>query len=117
MLCICPCCLSTFHNINSSYLLISYLKSVPPPFLPFGNHKFVFCICESVSVLHIHSFVLFFKFHIQVISYSTCHSLTYFPKHSVFQDHPYYCKWQSVILRQGSIPVYHTYIYGILLCL
>ena len=32
--------------------------------LPFGNHKFVFYIYESVSVLHIQSFVLFFRFHI-----------------------------------------------------
>ena len=57
------------HDINSSYLLISYLKFVPSPFLPFGNHKFVFYICESV--LHIHSFVLFFN-STYVISYSIC---------------------------------------------
>ena len=34
-----------FHN---SSLLILYPWFVPPRFpLPFGNHKFVFCICES----------------------------------------------------------------------
>ena len=26
----------------------------------FGNHNFVFCFCESVSFLYIHSFLLFF---------------------------------------------------------
>ena len=31
------------------YLLIPNSKFIPPPFL-FGNHKFVFYACESISV-------------------------------------------------------------------
>ena len=32
----------------------------PPPHFPFGNHKFVFEVCESISVLWISSFVSLF---------------------------------------------------------
>ena len=50
---------------SSLYLLIPYLLFVPSSIpLPFGNHKLVFYICESVSLLYIHSFVLYFRFHI-----------------------------------------------------
>ena len=35
--------------------------SLPLPAVPFGNHKFVFKVCESVSVLQISSFVSFFE--------------------------------------------------------
>ena len=38
-------------------------------FLPFGNHMFVFYVCESVSVLHIHSFVFFFFFKFYLFIY------------------------------------------------
>ena len=44
------------------------LISPPPPF-PIGNHKFVFYVCESLSVLEISSFVsLFFFLQISHIS-------------------------------------------------
>ena len=53
-------------NIYSSlYLLIPYFSnlflvlSLP---LPFGNHKFVFCVCESISVVYTDSLVLFLDF-------------------------------------------------------
>ena len=36
----------------------------PPTPVPFGNHQFVYNVCESVSVLQISSFVSFFRFHI-----------------------------------------------------
>ena len=52
-----------FLFIPSSYSIFSSL-----PF-PFGSLKFVFYVCESVSVLYIDSFVLMFRFHISVISY------------------------------------------------
>ena len=56
---------------SSLYLLIPYPKFVPLPFpLPFSNHKFVFCICEPVSVLHIHSFVYFLDLSLSDISLS-----------------------------------------------
>ena len=46
------------YFIHSS-LLIPYPNLFPFSLL-FGNHEFVFYVCESVSVLHIHSFVLLF---------------------------------------------------------
>ena len=48
----------------------------PPPLSPFGKHKFVFCVGESVFVLYISSFVSHFRFHILMISYDICHSLS-----------------------------------------
>ena len=35
---------------SNVYLLIPNSKFILSPF-PFGNHKFIFCVCESVSVL------------------------------------------------------------------
>ena len=37
----------------------------PPQTVPFGNGKFVFKVCEFVSVLQISSLVSFFRFHIE----------------------------------------------------
>ena len=49
--------------VNSvSSLLLSY----PPSPSPLVKHKFVFYVCESVTVLETSSF-LFFRFHISVI--------------------------------------------------
>ena len=36
---------------NSFYLLISNSQFIPAPSFPFGNRKFVFYVCESLSVL------------------------------------------------------------------
>ena len=36
---------------STIYLLIPNSKLIPLPAFPFGNHKFVFYVCESVSVL------------------------------------------------------------------
>ena len=41
-------------------MLIVNCSFIPPPAFHFGNHKFVFYVCESVSVLYISSFVSFF---------------------------------------------------------
>ena len=45
------------------YIWQCICKSEPPslslPSFPIGNCKFVFCVCESISVLQRHSFVLF----------------------------------------------------------
>ena len=51
--------LVTYFIYGSLYLIyISY--NCPSPFpLPAGNHKFSFCVCESVSVLLYSSFVYF----------------------------------------------------------
>ena len=45
-----------FVSTNPIYLIC---PSLP---LLFGNHKFIFCICESISVLSIYSFALYFIF-------------------------------------------------------
>ena len=50
-------------SINSLYLLLPYSWFISPPLpLPFVNLKFVYSICESVSILFIDSFALFFRF-------------------------------------------------------
>ena len=38
------------------FLIPSPFSSTPPTPLPCGNHQFVFCICESLSVLFVHLF-------------------------------------------------------------
>ena len=40
--------------------LLIYLPLQPCSAIPFGNHKFDFYVCESISVLYISSFVSFF---------------------------------------------------------
>ena len=45
------------------FIPFSYSISSSLPF-PFDSPKFVFYVCEPVSVLHIDSFVLIFRFHI-----------------------------------------------------
>ena len=47
----------------SVYLLIQLIIYPCHPF-PFGNQKFVFYFCESIFVLQINSFVLFFGLYI-----------------------------------------------------
>ena len=66
------------HSIyNSLYLLVPNSQSNPPlPPLPLGNHKSVFYAFETASVSYISSFVPYFRFHIWVISYSICLSLS-----------------------------------------
>ena len=99
-----------------------------PHCLLFGN-RFVFYICESVSVLHTESFVLFFRLHV-VISYSICLFLSNlnFTEHNSLQVHPHCCKWQYFILFYGWVilcvcvshllnPVFCWWTLGLLLCL
>ena len=50
------------------YIIVCIFQSQTPDLslcpLPFGNHKFAFCVCESTSVLQINSFVSpFLRFH------------------------------------------------------
>ena len=44
------CCLSILYIVVCIYQSQTLILSLPPPF-PFGNYKFVFNVCESVSVL------------------------------------------------------------------
>ena len=49
---------------------------LPFPCLPLGNYKSVLYICEPVSVFQISSFVSYFRFYIEGISYGVCLSLS-----------------------------------------
>ena len=64
----CTICIPKVYFIHSSLITYPYLP------LPTGNHQFFF-ICESVSFFSYSLACLFFRFHIQVISYSICLSL------------------------------------------
>ena len=77
------------YKIGLSWLFILYIECVyliptsqfiPHPHLPFsfGDHKFVFYVCESLPVLKINSFVSVFRFHKKAISYDICLWLTSF---------------------------------------
>ena len=44
-----PCWLSVLHIVV--YMLINLLIYPSPPPFPLGNYKFVFYVCESLSVL------------------------------------------------------------------
>ena len=50
--------------------------------LLFGNHKFVFHVCESISILHIHLFV-FFNPHMLYHTVFVFPCPTYFPEYSI----------------------------------
>ena len=56
-----PCCLS----------ILCVVVCIP---LPFGDPKFVFYVCKSVSFLYVDSLVWFFRFHIDMVSYNICFS-------------------------------------------
>ena len=65
------------HSIDHSvHMSVPYPSpSLPTPPVPFGNHKFVFRVCESVSVLQISSFISFLKTPHISNSYDVCPSL------------------------------------------
>ena len=64
---------SSFFILYTVYVYVhTKFLIYPSPLFPFGNHKFVFYVYESISVLHIYSFVLFFRFRMSVMSYSIC---------------------------------------------
>ena len=70
----------------------------------------LFLFCSS------HQLVVFFRFHIKVISYSICLSLSYLTQHNTLQLHSCCCKWQNAILfydKQYSIMCVCVYIYTI----
>ena len=50
--------LSTAQCISINPMFLIYPSSIS-----FGNHKLVFCVCESISVLQISSFLLLFRFY------------------------------------------------------
>ena len=90
----CNLCFTVYPSWSSllSIVVVCICES-PNPNLrllhSFDNCKFVFYVCVSVSVLYISSFVSFFRFHIQVISYDSFLSVSaYFTKYDHLQTHP-----------------------------
>ena len=73
---------------NTSLQLVCFIHSSLYPLtlplfpLPFGNHRFVLYICESVSFGHIHSFLLLFRFQLtswfQISSPQNCEKIFLF---------------------------------------
>ena len=57
---LCYSLLVTYFIYSSVHMLIPNPSSIPSPAFPFGNHKFVFYVCESISVLYISHFYHFF---------------------------------------------------------
>ena len=53
---------------SSVYMLIVNCQFIPPHPFPLGHHKFVFYVCEFISVFYISSFVLLFFFLVTHIS-------------------------------------------------
>ena len=75
--------------VNSSLQIYS-------PTFSFGSQKFVFCVCGSIFVLYIGSFVSFFRFHIETISWY----LSFFfrvTQYDNLQVHPCCCKLPDFI--------------------
>ena len=62
------------------------------------------CFCFVIS----YWLVLFFRLHIQVITYRVCLCLIYFTKHNTLQVHSCCCKWQIFIRFYGWVVV-HLY--------
>ena len=101
-----PLWLIYFVTVNV-YLLISltFFIHLPASF-PSGNHLFISLSMSLFLLCYVCSFVLFLRFHIQVTSYGTCHSLTYFS----FQVHPCCHKWQYFILFYGWVVFHYIFI-------
>ena len=98
--------------IYSLYLLISFLSFAPPPSLSPLVVTSLFPVSESLFLFcYIYYFVLFFRFHISMISYSICLSLTYFPKQNTLQVHSYCCKWHNFILLFWLSTCIYIYVY------
>ena len=74
--------LSVIHFIHISvYISIPIAQfipppSPPPPLSPLGVHTFVLYICVSISALQTGSSVPFSRFHIYVLKYDICFSLS-----------------------------------------
>ena len=121
-LCLCSKSLLFIYFMYSSvYLLIPNSWFVPPSLpLPFGNHKFVFYVYDSVSVVYVNWFVLFSRFHIQVISYSICFSLSDWLQSIIFSRsiHVAANGIISFFLWLSSTPLYiqNTYCLPIFIC-
>ena len=73
----------SIHSINGVYMSIPIFWFIPPPSPP--DHTFVLCVCVSICFANNIVYTnFFFRFHIYVLIYSICFSLSEF-LHSVWQ--------------------------------
>ena len=77
MLDIVPCAVTAGLCLSIQYILVGIcLSQTPNPSLPnlppLGSHKFVLYVWKSVSVSEMCWFVLYFRFHMLVISWGIC---------------------------------------------
>ena len=96
--------LYVIHFIHSSlYLLSPYLYLAPTS--PQITASFFSIFVSLFLFCYIRSFVLFFRFHIEVITYSICFPLSAL-SHNTLQVHPCSCDGKiSFFLWLSSIPV------------
>ena len=106
----------TYFVTASLYLLtpFTHFTQSPSP-LPSGNHHSVLCICKFCFVC---LFVMVFRFHIYLKSYSVCFCLTYFAYHNSLKVHPichkqprfYYflCLFMEYI-QHSNVYIHHTF--------
>ena len=103
----CGILLSIHSPYKSSHLLIPTAHSIPPsPPAPLGNHQLVLHVHDFVSVSQIGSFVLYFKFYKEMISYCISFSLSDLYDHLLvplgnYQLYLCCCKWPYFILFLG----------------
>ena len=111
VVCALPCGILLFiHSLyKSSHLLIPTAHSIPPsPPAPLGNHQLVLHVRDFVSVSQIGSFVLYFKFYKEMISYCICFSLSDLYDNLLgplgnYQLYLCCCKWPYFILFYGWV--------------
>ena len=84
------------HRYTCVPFILNHPPNLPPYPVPLGCHRTPFAyICESVSLLHWHFFVLFFPIP-QISDIIQCISMTYVPKHCTLYVH-LWC-WNGSIL-------------------
>ena len=99
-----PCSLASLYIIV--FICQSHTPN-PPSQIPFPWQP------QVCFLFHRYVHLLYFRFHIQVISYGICLSLTYIAQYDNLQVHPCSCKWHYFILFSGlySIVCVSVYIY------
>ena len=91
------------EGLNSYYVSINPIHLIYPSFLifPFGNH--VCFLCQLVFLFCKWVYLIYFWFHIQMISYNVCFSLSNFPQYDNILVHTCSCKWHYFILFYGWV--------------
>ena len=93
------------YNGNNLHMLISSSHSILPP-----RQSQVCFVCESVSVWQICSFVSYFRFHREVVSYGICLSLSDL-LHLVSQSLGPFELLQVALFHSFFMAEYHSIVY------